>query len=79
MALVSDGKPRQTNGTIRRGGAANADFDSLIDLIVSTVSTETWAENGGGEAEIRPFPGGVLVDAAGTLRLKSRARLAASE
>jgi hypothetical protein len=55
-----------------RGGAANADFDSLIDLIISTVSSETWAENGGGEAEIRPFPGGVLVDAAGTLRLKSR-------
>ena len=25
----------------------------LIDLIISTVSTETWAENGGGEAEIR--------------------------
>jgi hypothetical protein len=42
-------------------------------LIVSTVATETWAENGGGEAEIRPFPTGVLVDAAGTLRLKSRA------
>jgi Protein of unknown function (DUF1598) len=59
-------------GNEQRGGAANADFDSLIDLIVSTVSTETWAENGGGEAEIRPFPGGVLVDAAGTLRLKSR-------
>lgn len=38
------------------GGGANADFDSLIDLIVSTVSSETWAENGGGEAEIRPFP-----------------------
>ncbi len=38
------------------GGAANADFDSLIDLIVSTVSTDTWAENGGGQAEIRPFP-----------------------
>ena len=38
------------------GGGANADFDSLIDLIVSTVSTDTWAENGGGEAEIRPFP-----------------------
>ena len=38
------------------GGAANADFDSLIDLIVSTVSTDTWAENGGGTAEIRPFP-----------------------
>lgn len=38
------------------GGGANADFDSLIDLIVSTVHTETWAENGGGDAEIRPFP-----------------------
>ena len=38
------------------GGAASADFDSLIDLIVSTVASETWAENGGGEAEIRPFP-----------------------
>ncbi len=55
-----------------RGAAANADFDSLIDLIQSTVATETWAENGGGEAEIRPFPTGVLVDAAGMLRLKSR-------
>jgi hypothetical protein len=66
-----------TNGNNPRGGAANADFDSLIDLIVSTVSTDTWAENGGGEAEIRPFPGGVLVDAAGTLRLKSRTTAAA--
>ncbi len=37
------------------GGGANADFDTLIDLIVSTVAQETWAENGGGEAEIRPF------------------------
>ena len=53
----------------QRGASANADFDSLIDLIVSTVATETWAENGGGEAEVRPFPTGVLVDAAGVLRL----------
>jgi hypothetical protein len=56
-----------------RGGAANADFDSLIDLIQSTVATETWSENGGGEADIRPFPNGVLVDAGGMLRLKTRA------
>ena len=73
-ALVPGGNATVgNNGNNPRGGAANADFDSLIDLIVSTVQTETWAENGGGEAEIRPFPGGVLVDAAGTLRLKSRA------
>jgi hypothetical protein len=51
------------------GGAASADFDSLIDLITSTVSTETWAETGGGEAEIRPFPTGVMVDATGALKL----------
>jgi general secretion pathway protein D len=38
------------------GAGANADFDSLIDLITSTVANETWAENGGGQAEIRPFP-----------------------
>ncbi|MEX2169603.1 MAG: hypothetical protein WD851_09845 [Pirellulales bacterium] len=38
------------------GGGAQADFDSLIDLIISTVASDTWAENGGGEAEIRPFP-----------------------
>jgi hypothetical protein len=60
------------NANNQRGGGQNADFETLIDLIISTVATETWAENGGGEADIRPFPGGVLVDAAGTLRLKSR-------
>jgi hypothetical protein len=51
------------------GGAASADFDSLMDLIQSTIATETWAENGGGEAEMRPFPTGVMVDAAGALKL----------
>jgi general secretion pathway protein D len=38
------------------GGGANADFDSLIDLIVSTVEPDSWAEGGGGTAEVRPFP-----------------------
>jgi hypothetical protein len=56
-----------------RGAAANADFESLIDLIQSTIANETWAQNGGGTADIRPFPGGVLVDTGGLLRLKSRA------
>ncbi len=60
------------NGT-QRGAAANADFDSLIDLIESTVANETWSQNGGGQADIRPFPGGVLVDTAGVLRLRSQA------
>jgi hypothetical protein len=50
------------------GGAAQADFDSLMDLIISTVEPDTWVENGGAEAEIRPFPNGVWVDPAGVLR-----------
>ena len=50
------------------GGAQNADFDSLMDLIISTVASDSWVENGGPEAEIRPFPNGVWVDAAGLLQ-----------
>ncbi len=49
------------------GGAANADFDSLIDLITSTVGADSWVANGG-TADIRAFPNGVWVDPAGVLR-----------
>lgn len=66
------------NNQNSRGGAANADFDSLIDLIVSTVATDTWAENGGGTADIRAFPNGVLVDTAGLLRQRTKADLTKS-
>jgi hypothetical protein len=31
------------------------DYDALIDALISTVASETWAENGGGEADIRPL------------------------
>lgn len=51
-----------------QGGAALADFESLMDLIISTVEPDSWVENGGPEADIRPFPNGVWVDAAGVLR-----------
>jgi general secretion pathway protein D len=37
------------------GGAALADFDTLIELITSTVATDSWEENGGNGA-IEPFP-----------------------
>lgn len=53
------------------GGAASADFDSLIDLITSTVDKESWMENGTGEGEIQPFDiNGVYVDASGALRMR---------
>jgi hypothetical protein len=34
---------------------------ALIDVIYGCVQTDTWAENGGGQAEIRPLPSGLLV------------------
>lgn len=66
-----------TNGntTGRQGASANADFESLMDLITSTVHPETWSDNGG-PADMRPFYGGVLVDAAGTLKLRKSNALA---
>ena len=57
-----------------QGGGAQADFDSLIDLIVSTVESDSWMENGSGEGEIQPFPNGVYADADGTLRFAETAR-----
>ncbi len=47
-----------------RGLADDADPEStksLIDAIVSCVASETWAVNGGGEAEVRPLKPGLLV------------------
>ncbi len=36
--------------------AKEADFDELIELIVSTIEHDSWMENGTGEGEIQPFP-----------------------
>lgn len=50
-----------------RGGATMADFDTLIDLITSTVQPTGWDDNGGAGA-IDGFPGGVYVDPSGLLK-----------
>lgn len=50
-----------------RGGAALADFDTLIELIQMTIAPDTWADAGGVGA-VESFPGGVYVDSAGTLK-----------
>jgi hypothetical protein len=50
-----------------QGGASQADFDSLIDLITSTVQPTTW-DDVGGAGSIAPFPTGVYVDPQGILR-----------
>jgi hypothetical protein len=50
-----------------RGGAALADFDSLIELIESTIAPDSWDEVGGPGA-IEEFPGGVYVDTDGLIK-----------
>lgn len=49
------------------GGGAMADFDSLIQLITTTVQPDTW-EDVGGPGAISPFATGVYIDPEGTLR-----------
>lgn len=74
VRAISDPSARQrvvgaisaSSGGDLAGGAA-ADFDSLIQLIQSTVSPMSW-DAVGGPGSIAPFPTGVYVDTQGTLR-----------
>jgi len=43
------------NDIVSGSGFEGANFDSLIDTIINTVCTDSWAENGGGLSEIRPL------------------------
>ena len=49
------------------GGAAMADFDSLIELISTTVAPDSWEEVGGA-GTIQEFAGGVYVNTSGLLQ-----------
>ena len=44
-----------SNGPGNLGGAAMADFDTLIDLIENTIQPDTWSETGAGNGSIAPF------------------------
>ena len=50
-----------------RGGGVIADFDSLIELITTTISPQTWDEVGG-PGSISSFDGGVYVNPRGLLK-----------
>lgn len=60
-----DSREEAINGA--GGGGAFADFQSLIDLIQTTVVPDTW-EALGGPSTMAPYPAGVFVDAAGTVQ-----------
>ena len=48
------------------GGGSFADFQSLMDLIQTTIVPDTW-EALGGPSSMSPYPQGVYVDPAGTV------------
>jgi len=49
------------------GGGSMADFDSLMQLITSTIQPESW-EDVGGPGSVAPFATGVYIDPQGTLQ-----------
>lgn len=61
------GVGNRDGGSSAAGGGSAADFDSLMALIETTVSPETW-EALGGPSSMFPYPQGVYVDASGTLK-----------
>lgn len=58
---------RQSRAAGAPGGAVEPDFESLMELITTTVQPESWEELGG-PGTIAPFETGVYVDSQGTLR-----------
>ncbi|MCA9119222.1 MAG: DUF1598 domain-containing protein [Planctomycetaceae bacterium] len=66
-AAFNDLMQSPLGGTASRGGAALADFDTLITLIESTVSPDSW-DTVGGPGAVEPFPTGVFVDASGLVK-----------
>lgn len=61
-------RPAYRGAAGRQGGGPQADFDSLINLITSTIEPDTWDEVGG-DGSIAPFETGVRVDARGLMSL----------
>ncbi|MFO0896017.1 MAG: DUF1598 domain-containing protein [Pirellulales bacterium] len=69
--IASDGTRTATMAAeppqLGRMGGSQADFDTLIDLIVTTIAPDSWDEVGG-PGSISPFPTGVFIDADGLMR-----------
>ena len=68
LGLASSKTRNETTASFHsaEGGGSFADFQSLIDLIQTTVVPDTW-EALGGPSTMAPYPQGVYVDPNGTL------------
>lgn len=69
MTGTTGGRPASNAGAA--GGAALADFDTLIDLITTTIAPQSW-DTVGGPGAIDSFPTGVWVDASGLMSRTKR-------
>jgi hypothetical protein len=75
LAQVADDRTRSRAASSARDivqsnpqrGGAQADFDTLMDLITNTVKPQSW-DGVGGPGTISPFSNGVYVDASGELK-----------
>ena len=65
----ANGNPGAAPGALpgAQGGGTVADFESLMDLITSTIAPTTW-EDVGGNGAIESYRNGVFVDGEGVLR-----------
>lgn len=66
-SLSTSGSQNNPGQRGARGGMQMADFDSLIDLITTTIKPDSW-DDVGGPGAVDSFAGGVYVDSAGLLR-----------
>ncbi|MEO1614523.1 MAG: DUF1598 domain-containing protein [Planctomycetota bacterium] len=69
-ATIRGGSQSGGSAAGAQGGGAFADFDSLMNLIETTIVPDTW-EALGGNSTMAPYPQGVYVDAAGTIHEKA--------
>ena len=65
--LLTEAATMRSEDVAPRGGGVQPDFDSLIELITTTVQPESWDELGG-PGSVAPFQTGVYVDSQGTLQ-----------
>lgn len=66
-AALQDIRAAAGNNWLGRGGAAQADFGPLIELITTTIEPDSWSDVGG-PGSVKEFAGGVRVDSLGLLR-----------